>query len=259
MVVPPTWTIHAERSYDAIGYGGDLPSNADYGCIDPPPFGTQCTLPRAAAIVACMAMQGCVAITCPDPKESHIGTRGITGPVCQLRTRRTPNERSHGMCRPGGCINLGLSRIGRPPALHIWQRLGLPSNASLTNAALVLFSATDDKLHETLLPSGLDRYWQLQRGDTGSPSTGLLFAVDAIPLAIGAAAAAPHGRRQYRRHDLWIAERGGGAGRPLTRPHAKSGSEASTQHQHSDSRLGGICRVAPHLGRCARRRAMREV
>ena len=86
--------------------------------------GQQCTLPREYAVAACMAMPGCVAVTCPEPAESHIGTRGITGPVCQLRSSRTPNERGHGMCKPRGCVNVALSRIRRPHELHEWRALG---------------------------------------------------------------------------------------------------------------------------------------
>ena len=60
-------------------------------------------------------MPRCVAITCPDVAESHIGTRGIRGPICQLRSSRVANEKGHGTCRPGGCINVALTRIRRPP------------------------------------------------------------------------------------------------------------------------------------------------
>ena len=207
--MPPVWTLHAERGFDAIGWTG-LMSDPKYGCITPPPFGQQCTLPRAMAIAACMAMEGCVAITCPDPLESHIGTRGIAGPVCQLRSKRTANEKSHGMCRPGGCINVGVSRIRRMPMLKSWEWLGVPFNASFSNAALVLFHAKGaerERLVSELLPEGQGRYWPLRRGSSGVE----LFAVDAM-TPMGAATSGSRGG-QHHRHDLWVAERGGGADR----------------------------------------------
>lgn len=210
MPMPPVWTLHAERGFDAIGWTG-LMSDPKYGCITPPPFGQQCTLPRAMAIAACMAMEGCVAITCPDPLESHIGTRGITGPVCQLRSKRMANEKGHGMCQPGGCINVGVSRIRRMPMLKSWEWLGVPFNASFSNAALVLFHAKGaerERLAAELLPEGQGRYWPLRRGVNSGMG---LFAVDAMP-PMGAATSGSH-RGQHHRHDLWVSERGGGADR----------------------------------------------
>ena len=147
--VPPTWIAHAERGPHSIGWSG-LPSDPAYGCITPPPFGKQCTLPREFAIAACMAMVGCVAVTCPDPAESHIGTRGITGPVCQLRGSRTPNERNHGMCKPSGCMNVALSRIRRPPEIQEWRSMGAPAEPMLNPSLLFLHG--DVSLHTLLLP-----------------------------------------------------------------------------------------------------------
>lgn len=208
--VPPTWVAHVQRSGDSIGWAGIIPSDPKYGCIDPPPFGKQCTLPRAAAIAACMAMQHCIAVTCPDPTESHIGTRGITGPVCQLRSERTPNERGHGMCKPSGCVNIALSRIRRPNSLHDWRSLGGPSTP-LRNPSL-LFLHGDLAEHKILLPQGVGRYWPLEQGgadgEAAPPNTGLLFVVDAVPNSTALSA-------RYPRPDLWKMERGraGGGGR----------------------------------------------
>ena len=225
--IPPTWVVHVDVTRDAIGWSG-LPSDPAYGCIDPPPFGKQCTLPRAAAIAACMAMEGCIAITCPDPRESHIGTRGITGPICQLRSSRVANEKSHGMCRPGGCINIGLSRLRRPAFLHNWQ-VGLPANVSFSNPQLA-FLHGEERLRTELLPAGLGRYWPLRRDDgraTGG-GAGMLFAVDAVPLVNAATTGArPH---HYRRRDLWAAERGGGPA--LERRTSPSWRESTTAHAH---------------------------
>ena len=219
--VPATWVAHMQRGFDSIGYGGDLPSDKSFGCITPPPFGAQCTLPRELALSACMAMPRCVAVTCPEPAESHIGTRGITGPVCQLRTSRVANEKGHGMCRPGGCVNVALSRIRRPPTLQTWRSMGGPGlvNAHLRNPALV-FLQGDLHLKALLLPEGLGRSWPLQRGDEKAvlPNAGLLYAVDAAPLN------STSSRQRFPRPDLWKAERGGRAGgRPGRRTSQRGG------------------------------------
>ena len=96
---------------DSIGWSPDqLPSDPRW-CITPPPFGKQCTLLRTVALAACLQMPSCVALTCPDPAESHIGRKpGVTGPICQARSVRIANERRHGMCKPGGCLNVLLRR-----------------------------------------------------------------------------------------------------------------------------------------------------
>ena len=94
---------------DSIGWAG-LPHDARW-CITPPPFGRQCTLLRSVAMPACLQLPACMALTCPDPSESHIGRKpGVTGPICQARSVRAANERHHGMCRPGGCLNVILRR-----------------------------------------------------------------------------------------------------------------------------------------------------
>ena len=65
--------------------------------------------------------EGCCGSSFPASRfachRSHIGKRGIAGPICQLRSRRTANEKGHGMCRPSGCVNIAVSRIRRPPTL----------------------------------------------------------------------------------------------------------------------------------------------
>ena len=55
---------------DAIGWAGaaaGVPHDPTL-CIHPPPFGTQCTVHRHAAIAACLALPRCIALTCPDPR-----------------------------------------------------------------------------------------------------------------------------------------------------------------------------------------------
>lgn len=37
-------------------------------CIHPPPFGTQCTMHVQDAISACLGLEGCKGLVCPDPK-----------------------------------------------------------------------------------------------------------------------------------------------------------------------------------------------
>ena len=101
------WVVRVQRTHDSIGWGG-LPHDPAV-CINPPPFGKQCTLLRSEAVSVCLRMQGCVALTCPDPKESWIGRKqGVTGPICQARGKQIADERGHGMCKgpQGGCINL---------------------------------------------------------------------------------------------------------------------------------------------------------
>ena len=220
---PPTWVAHVERTFNAIGWSG-LASSPIFGCIEPPPFGKQCTLPRAAAVAACMAMEGCIGITCPDPRESHIGTRGITGPICQLRSSRTANEKGHGMCRPEGCINIGLSRIPRPLSLHNWRSLGAAGNVTLSRPALLIVHGDTSLLTQLLVP-GIGRYWPLRPSSAGIPSTGLLFAVDALPPGAHAVSS----RRAFRRHDLWMIERAGGsASAGLPRPY----DDGLPMHKH---------------------------
>ena len=229
MPVPPTWVAHVQRSFDSIGWAG-LRSDPAFGCITPPPFGQQCTLPREYAIAACMAMEGCVAITCPEPAESHIGTRGIAGPVCQLRSKRTADERGHGMCRPEGCINIALSRVRRPPALHNWQSLGGSPGAAMMRNPSLLYLNGDIHLHKTLLPDGIQRYWALEgsgSADEYVPNQAMLFAVDVIPG--GNATLSGHGGRvHFARPDLWSAERGGRAGGRPGR-HAAHGRRGRTR------------------------------
>jgi len=116
---------------DAIGWAGaaaGVPHDPTL-CIHPPPFGTQCTVHRHAAIAACLALPRCIALTCPDPRESHIGTRGIAGPICQARSRAVAAERGHGMCKPGGCMNVALRKEQVP--LTVEQRALLDGPARI--------------------------------------------------------------------------------------------------------------------------------
>ena len=127
------------RSADAISWIGlrdDLPTkNGDEKmCIDPPPFGQQCTMHKRDAVTSCLRQQvarkigehgamSCRAVTCPDdgPYRKGVAHLKITGPICQARgaaglSRRSWSEgralsKGHGMCLPGGCDSLFLADV----------------------------------------------------------------------------------------------------------------------------------------------------
>ena len=152
----PFWVAQVRTSYDSIGWAG-LPHDPKYGCIHPPPFGKQCTLLREDALFACLKMPGCAALTCPDPSESWIGRKpGITGPICQARRNGVPKERNHGMCKPGGCINIALrpaplNRSGQDWATRVAHTV--PTNVQ-PHVAIIRFRAPENLSHalEHLLP-----------------------------------------------------------------------------------------------------------
>jgi hypothetical protein len=113
-------------SEDAIGWHGkalDVPHHTHpSSCIHPPPFGQQCTLHYADALLECLTLERCRAFTCPSPGPYRRGGRkdGIRGPICQLRSismtrweRGERREAKHGMCRSRGqpepCSNFFLS------------------------------------------------------------------------------------------------------------------------------------------------------
>jgi hypothetical protein len=90
----------------AIPWGQTLVSAREV-CIDPPPFGEQCTMLEDHAITSCLLLPACVALTCPDPSPYLVQrTDGISGPVCQARASHTVEAHEHGMCEPDGCINI---------------------------------------------------------------------------------------------------------------------------------------------------------
>lgn len=122
---------------DSIGWAG-LPHDPKW-CISPPPFGKQCTLLRTVAMLACLRMPECVALTCPDPAESHIDRKpGITGPICQARRVRAANEKRHGMCRPGGCLNVLFRRNSMGEA----RRQGLIASLNSSSTEFRALAAT---------------------------------------------------------------------------------------------------------------------
>jgi len=106
-----------------VGYSGvppHAPGNPKH-CIDPPPFGEQCTMHAVDALRACLALPGCASLTCPAPEPyvgEDIARRGISGPVCQARSvtaaawvRGESLEAGHGMCAPSGCASAFLATV----------------------------------------------------------------------------------------------------------------------------------------------------
>ncbi|KAL1529515.1 hypothetical protein AB1Y20_000461 [Prymnesium parvum] len=200
--MPPVWVAHVRRSTDSIGWAG-LPHDPQYRCIHPPPFGQQCTLLRRDALLSCLIMPGCVALTCPDPSESHIGRKpGITGPICQARREAVAREYNHGMCKPSGCINIAF----RSPAnrsVHNYTTLVLqrvPSRA-WTHVGVVRFRAASG-LKEALThllpeiaavhPMGAKapraasdaHSWELESTIAQGPRQSLVVALDLRAMAI---------------------------------------------------------------------------
>eukprot|EP00965_Chrysotila_dentata_P216514 6189427-Pleurochrysis_carterae.AAC.2 len=136
------YNVTIERSQDAIGWVGLL-SIPSIGCITPPPFGTQCTLPRELALEACLRTRACTAITCPSQEPYERGQRAkkIAGPICQLRSRAdTSNaEKRHGMCRPSGCVNVLMHPVQVDPA---WRRTVAEAGASHRSVLLFVTASS---------------------------------------------------------------------------------------------------------------------
>lgn len=108
------------RGPDAVGWSGAPPhTEGDLKtCIDPAPFGAQCTMHATDAVRACLSLPSCAALTCPAPEPylNEDGRRGITGAVCQARSVPSAAawlggadaEPGHGMCAPSGCTSAFL-------------------------------------------------------------------------------------------------------------------------------------------------------
>lgn len=148
---------------DAIGWRG-LPSDPSIGCITPPPFGQQCTLPRSLALVACVNMPGCVAIVCPSQEPYRPGGGGkVKEPICQLRGHTLTNEKGHGMCRPSGCVTAVFTRESissqhtwaafRPPRTRLIQ---LESSSDSLLSPLLEPSPAWPNAYRRLTPVGID-------------------------------------------------------------------------------------------------------
>mmetsp|Transcript_3306 Transcript_3306/g.6730 ORF Transcript_3306/g.6730 Transcript_3306/m.6730 type:complete len:245 (+) Transcript_3306:54-788(+) len=117
--VGPTYLyhIHGEVSPHAMSFKG-TPQHIDNGyCIHPPPFGAQCTVRSEDALAACAKADGCTSWVCPDqglylPDGGSAKSKGVTGPICQLRSSATSlemDEINHGMCKPSGCASFLVS------------------------------------------------------------------------------------------------------------------------------------------------------
>ena len=130
-----------QKGPDAAGFSGvplHAPGNPRV-CIDPPPFGNQCTMHAVDAIRACLSLAGCAAVTCPAPEpyvNEDPARRGISGAVCQARSVPSAAawlggkdlEAGHGMCAPSGCATAFLVPVPsgalRPSAAEALEAAG---------------------------------------------------------------------------------------------------------------------------------------
>ena len=132
---------------DAIGWVPSGPLHHQSLCINPAPFGRQCTMHERDAIVSCLGLAGCNALTCPAPApyitpSADNKRRGIKAAICQARRvesseawRKGANlERRHGMCKPGGCRSFVLRDLDQSAGA------GLPAPPA-GSAALLLLDA----------------------------------------------------------------------------------------------------------------------
>uniref|UniRef100_A0A7S4B520 Uncharacterized protein n=2 Tax=Chrysotila carterae TaxID=13221 RepID=A0A7S4B520_CHRCT len=174
------YNVTIERSQDAIGWVGLL-SIPSIGCITPPPFGTQCTLPRELALEACLRTRACTAITCPSQEPYERGQRAkkIAGPICQLRSRAdTSNaEKRHGMCRPSGCVNVLMHPVQVDPA---WRRTVAEAGASHRSVLLFVTASSPGLIPPLLSPSGSSRSRFVRVFGTPPASNTQVFVVDNI-------------------------------------------------------------------------------
>lgn len=132
---------------DAIGWVPSGPLHHRSLCINPAPFGRQCTMHEKDAIISCLGLAGCNALTCPAPApyitpSADNKRRGIKAAICQARRvesaeawQRGANlERRHGMCKPGGCRSFVLRDLDQSTAAD------LPATPA-GSAALLLLDA----------------------------------------------------------------------------------------------------------------------
>lgn len=82
----PAVKINWSRSMNSIGWSSkqDPLHQKNNQCIDPAPFGRQCTVHRRDAILSCLNAK-CDAVICPDQKPYFNGkpAKGIKGPICK--------------------------------------------------------------------------------------------------------------------------------------------------------------------------------
>ena len=141
---------------DAIGWVPSGPLHHQSLCINPAPFGRQCTMHERDAIVSCLGLAGCNALTCPAPAPYITPSvdnkrRGIKAAICQARRvesseawRKGANlERRHGMCKPGGCRSFVLRGLDQSvgaslPAPPAGSAALLLLDAKATSAAAAL-------------------------------------------------------------------------------------------------------------------------
>jgi hypothetical protein len=147
------------RGPDAVGWSGAPPHTAGdlKTCIDPAPFGAQCTMHASDAVRACISLPSCAALTCPAPEPylNEDGRRGITGAVCQARSVPSAAawlggadaEPGHGMCAPSGCTSAFLvpvpSRAMRAAAVAALEAAGALAALRARGAAGARLVAVD--------------------------------------------------------------------------------------------------------------------
>jgi len=139
---------------DTINWLGaqlDVPHHSSL-CINPPPFGAQCTMHAQHSLRACLLLRSCRSLACPDPQPYQpVDRRGrrrdnIAGPICQARSTSSVEEwRSgsrlashHGMCAPNGCHNFFLTpvRLTQPKIRAMWRDV-LSSDTSSSQIVLL--------------------------------------------------------------------------------------------------------------------------
>lgn len=126
------WT----RSKDASSWR-KYPTHEAAGCINPSPFGKQCTAFRSDALMGCLMTSACAALVCPDQGPYRAGNKkGLNDAICQYRDHSLSDERNHGMCRPqvvGQCAwggGGGGEKVDRRHLLGVCVRLQPHSTTS---------------------------------------------------------------------------------------------------------------------------------
>lgn len=128
--VPLEVTVAWSRAPHSVSFvaGRDPSASARLGCIMPSPFGTQCTVHLSVALAACALDRACTAVICPDQTPYLRGNekKHIEGPICQLRSHEDYDERSHRMCRPGGCTRWSIHTTEFRPSSEFARLIQTP-------------------------------------------------------------------------------------------------------------------------------------
>lgn len=136
---PHVLKVDWQRSMHSVSWRAHAdPSHAQKHCIDPAPFGKQCTVHLTDALASCVAMN-CKSVICPDQTPYFRGkpSKGIRAEICQLRQHVKKDEPLHGMCKPKGCTLWSLSSMNLAELLPLIPT-GSNFDPSTTRLALVL-------------------------------------------------------------------------------------------------------------------------